>query len=203
MDKPFSQKLARFISTLFVPPSFTILIFIYFAFKLENNSSKQIVLLAVTLIFGFALHIALFVMLKKNGKLVNYDATIKEERTTPFLISCVFYIIGLVILITSRINIISIAFWFCYISNVLIVIIINKFWKISVHSLGAGGSLAALCFAAGPVGFIFIFIPLLVGWSRVKLKCHTVSQVLAGAVLGFGSTYLQMALIVNWFNYAR
>ncbi len=202
MDKQFSQKLARFISTLFVPPSFTILIFVYFAFKLENNFPKQIVLLAVTVIFGFVLHIVLFVQLKRKGKLVNYDATIKEERTAPFLISGVFYIIGLVILITSRVNIISTAFWFCYISNVLIVVLINKFWKISVHSLGACGSLAALCFAVGPAGLIFIFIPLLVGWSRVKLKCHTVSQVLAGAVLGFVSTYLQMALIVNWFNYA-
>ena len=201
MDKQFSQKLARFISTLFVPPSFTILIFVYFAFKLENNFPKQIVLLAVTVIFGFVLHIVLFVQLKRKGKLVNYDATIKEERTAPFLISGVFYIIGLVILITSRVNIISTAFWFCYISNIIIVIAINKFWKISVHALGSSGALAALFFVAGPVGLFFILIPLLVGWSRVKLKCHTVSQVFAGAALGFCSVYLQMFLIVKWLNY--
>jgi membrane-associated phospholipid phosphatase len=203
LDKLFSKKLARFISTLFVPPSFTILIFFYFAFKFENDISKQVILLLVALIFGFALHIALFVLFKKKGWLVDMDATIKEERTTPFLLSAVLYIIGLIILITSKIDIISIAFWFCYISNVIIVILINKHWKISVHSLGASGSFAALLFAAGPAGLIFFFIPLLVGWSRVKLKCHTVTQVLAGGALGFFSTYIQMVLIVKWFGYAR
>jgi membrane-associated phospholipid phosphatase len=147
--------------------------------------------------------VALFVLFKKKGRLVDMDATIKEERTTPFLISGVFYTIGLIILITQHIGVILLAFWFCYISNIIIVIIINKFWKISVHSLGASGSLAALLFTTGPIGLIFIFIPPLVGWSRVKLKCHTVSQVLAGAALGLVSTYLQMALIVKWFNYAR
>jgi membrane-associated phospholipid phosphatase len=201
LDKLFSQKFARFISTLFVPPSFTILIFVYYAFKLENNFSKQIILIAVALIFGFILHIALFVLFKKKGRLVDMDATIKEERTTPFLISCIFYIIGLVILITQRIDVISSAFWFCYISNIIVVIAINKFWKISVHALGSSGALAALFFVAGPVGLFFILIPLLVGWSRVKLKCHTVSQVFAGAALGFCSVYLQMFLIVKWLNY--
>ena len=203
MDKSFSVKFARFISTLFVPPSFTILIFTYFAFALEAVLFKRITILLVTLIFGFALHIALFVLFKKKGRLVDMDATIKEERTIPFLISAVFYIIGLVILITQHINVISIAFWFCYISNIIIVILINKYWKISVHALGASGALAALFFAIGPAALFFIFIPVIVGWSRVKLKCHTVTQVLAGGVLGFCSTYLQMTLIVNWFGYAK
>ena len=130
------------------------------------------------------------------------DASIKEERTAPFLISGIFYIIGLIILITQHIDVISIAFWFCYISNILIVVLINKYWKISVHALGASGALAALFFAAGPSGLIFFFIPVLVGWSRVKLRFHTLSQVLAGAALGFCSVYLQMTLIVRWFGYA-
>jgi membrane-associated phospholipid phosphatase len=203
LDKPFSQKFARFISTLFVPPSFTIFIFIYFAVRFETDLSKKIVLLLVTLIFGFILHIALFLYFKKKGRLVDMDASIKEERTIPFLISAVFYLLGLCILIAFKINIISIAFWFCYISNVFIVVLINKFWKISVHSIGAFGSLASLFFAAGPVALLFFFIPLLVGWSRVKLKFHTLAQVTAGAVFGFCSVYLQMYLIIKWFGYAR
>jgi membrane-associated phospholipid phosphatase len=71
-----------------------------------------------------------------------------------------------------------------------------------VHALGSSGALAAICFVVGPMGLIFFFIPLLVMWSRVKLNCHTFSQVLAGAVLGFWSTYMQMAIIVKWFGYA-
>lgn len=203
MDKLFSKKFARFISTLFVPPSFTVLIYIYFAFNLESDFTKRLVLLIVTFIFGFALHIALFLLFKHKGRLVDMDASIKEERTTPFLLSSLIYLTGLGILIYYRINIIPVAFWFCYISNIFIVVLINKFWKISVHAIGACGALASVFFTIGPAGLIFFFIPVLVGWSRVKLKFHTLPQVLAGAVLGFCSVYIQMYFIVKWFSHAR
>lgn len=201
MDKSLTYKAARIISTLFVPPSFTLLIYIYFAFTLEIEPGKKIITIITAVIFGFLLHIILFVYFRRKGKLVNLDATLKEERTVPFFISSIIYFIGFAILIYGNINIVSIAFWFCYISNTLIVIFINKYWKISVHALGAAGSLAALIYVAGPVGLLLIILVILVGWSRIKLKCHNFYQVLAGIMLGFFSSYLQMLFIVKWFGH--
>ena len=200
MDKNLSDKIARIISTLFVPPSFTIIIFTFFAFNLENVLSKKIITILVALIFGFFLQIILFISFRKKGKLVNLDATIKEERTIPFLISVVFYVVGILILIFAEINILSIAFWFCYISNTIIVILINKYWKISVHSTGASGALAALIFVTGPIGLLLGLLVFLVGWSRIRLKCHNFLQVAAGTIFGFFSTYLQILLILKWFS---
>lgn len=200
MGKNLSDKVARIISTLFVPPSLTIIMFVLFAFNLESELSKKIFTILVALIFGFTLQIILFVTFRKKGKLVNLDATIKEERTIPFLISVVFYLIGIIILISAKINILSIAFWFCYISNTLIVVLINKYWKISVHSTGASGALAALIFVTGPIGLLFSVLVLLIGWSRIKLKCHNFLQVAAGIIFGFFSTYLQIFLILKWFS---
>ena len=37
----------------------------------------------IALIFGFILPITLFLILRKKGKLVDQDASIKEERTFP------------------------------------------------------------------------------------------------------------------------
>jgi len=200
LGKNLSDKVARIISTLFVPPTFTIIIFTFFAFNLENVLSKKIITILVALIFGFSLQIILFLTFRKKGKLVNLDATIKEERTVPFLISVVFYVIGILILIAAKINILSIAFWFCYISNTIIVILINKYWKISVHSTGASGALAALIFVTGPIGLLLGLLVFLVGWSRIKLKCHNFLQVAAGTIFGFFSTYLQILLILKWFS---
>ncbi len=200
MEKSFIYKTARVISTIFVPPSFTLLIYIYFAFTLETEPFKRIMTILTALIFGFFLHIFLFLYFRKKGKLVNLDATIKEERTTPFLISLLIYCAGFIILIYARVNIVSIAFWFCYISNTLIVVLINKYWKISVHSLGAAGAVAALTYTAGLAGFLLIIVTAFVGWSRIKLKCHNFYQVLAGILMGFFSSYLQIYFIVKWFG---
>ena len=200
MNKTLSYKIARIISTLFVPPSFTIIIFIYFALIREQELNKRIITILTALIFGFALPIFLFVFFRNKGKLIDLDASIKEERTVPFLISVSFYALGILILIAAKVNILSIAFWFCYITNTIIVILINKLWKISVHSIGASGALAALIYVTGLAGAFFSLIVFLVGWSRIKLKCHNIFQVTAGIIFGFISTYLQIFLILKLFS---
>jgi membrane-associated phospholipid phosphatase len=194
-----SHKLARFISTLFVPPSFTIIVYAIFTFALENDSAKRLLTFIIPLVFGFIAPIVLFLILRKKGKLADQDASIKEERTFPFLVAIGFYLLGLLLMIKYDLNIISIAFWFCYISNTFITIIINKYWKISAHAMGAAGPFAAIIFSFGWIGFVMLPIVLLVGWSRIELKCHTLAQVVAGIILAFCSVYLQMFLITKYF----
>ena len=198
--KTTSDKLARFISTLFVPPSFTIIVFILFALVLETESLKRIVTILVALTLGFTAHIILFVIFRKRGRIIDLDASVKEERTKPFFISVGFYIIGLIFLIVFNVSIISIAFWFCYISNTLVTIFINKHWKISAHAMGASGPLAAVTFVFGPVALVFTLLVILIGWARVHLKVHNTAQVIAGILFAFISTYLQIFFIVKWFN---
>ena len=200
MTTNFSHKLARIISTLFVPPAFTIIIYSIFAFTLESDLSKSIGTILIAFIFGFLAPIALFLLLRKKGKIIDQDASIKEERTFPFLIAILFYLIGLVLMINFGLNIISIAFWICYISNTLITIFINKYWKISAHAMGAAGPFAAVTFAFGWIGFVILPFVLIVGWSRIELKCHTASQVVAGILFAFFSVYIQMSLILKYFG---
>jgi membrane-associated phospholipid phosphatase len=190
---------ARVISTLFVPPSLSLIIFTLLAFNNETAPDKIIITLLVTLIFAFILPITLFYILRRKGKIVNADATIKEERTLPFSVSILFYSLGIIILIFANINIVSIAFWFCYISNTVFIIIINKYWKISAHMMGASGPFAAACFVFGISALPFILILFIIGWSRIYLKCHNIYQVLAGGALGFVSTLLQMQIITRIF----
>ena len=195
-----SHKLARIISTVFVPPSFTIIIFTIFAYTLESEPIKQVLTILTALVFGFVSPIVLFLILRKKGKLADQDASIKEERTIPFLIAIIFYLIGLWVMIKFELNIISIAFWFCYISNTIITIFINKFWKISAHAMGVAGPFSAMVFVFGWVGIILLPVVILVGWARIELKCHTITQVLAGILLASFSVYIQMSLIINYFS---
>jgi len=194
------DKFARIISTIFVPPSFTIIIFTIFAIFLESEAVKKIVTTSVAFLFGFTAQIILFIIFRRRGKIVDLDASVKEERRAPFIISVGFYLVGLIILIIFKVHIISIAFWFCYISNTLVTILINKHWKISAHAMGAAGPLAAATYVFGPITLIFALLVFLVGWSRIKLKVHNIAQVIAGILLAFISTYLQIFIIVKLFT---
>lgn len=200
MNPDYSHKIARIISTIFVPPSFTLLIFIFFAFYLENDFTKTLETILISVVFGFIMPIALYFILKKKGKIIDVDVSIKEERTFPYFIAIIFYLIGLLLMVCFQLNIITIAFWFCYLSNTFITIAINHYWKISAHSMGAAGPFAALLFSVGMWALLFSPIVIAVGWSRIKLNCHTFLQVTAGILLALVSTYLQMYLIILNFR---
>ena len=191
------QKLARIISTLFVPPSFTIIVYFTFALSVEQTLKKTLIVFLVALVFGFLAPITMFVIMRKRKMISDNDAMIKDQRTLPYFIAIIFYAIGLIILILTKVSIISIAFWFCYISNTFITILINKYWKISAHSMGASGAAAALFFVFGWNSFVAMIITILVGWSRIELKCHTLQQVIAGIILAFVSVYVQMKIITG------
>lgn len=193
------RKIAGIISTLFVPPSFTILIFTYLAFQLESDPGKILIIILTAFLFGFIFPIILFFVLRRKGKLSDNEALIKEERTLPFAIVTLFYAGGLMILIYANVHIVFIALWFCYISNTIIILVINKYWKISAHLMGAAGHAAALLIIQS-IWFwgIILIIPFL-GWARSYLRCHDFLQLAAGILLGFFSTYFQMLIITKYF----
>jgi hypothetical protein len=73
-------------------------------------------------------------------------------------------------------------------------------WKISVHTTGLSGPVAALILLLGPIGALFgILYPILI-WSRVLLEKHTLSQAICGGVQGFFLTVLEMYLFMNILN---
>lgn len=197
MREKLLQRFARLISIIFIPTVLTVISFFYLALKFESDSSKSSLTLIIVLFFGFILQIASFVYFRKKRLLSNVDAKIKNERTLPFIASLLIFTIGFILLLTLNMNIISIAFWFCYISNTFLVILINKYLKISIHAMGVSGPLALFTFIIGIEALVLTPILLVAGWSRIKLKCHTLTEVIAGAFLGFISVYVQLSILLK------
>jgi membrane-associated phospholipid phosphatase len=154
-----------------------------------------VILIAV--VFAFILQIASFIYFYKNNLISDIDANVKDERTLPYLLSIVIFIVGFILLLIIEASNISIAFWFCYISNTFLVILINKKLKISIHAMGVSGPLALFTFTLGIDALLFLPILVAVGWSRIKLKCHSLTEVVAGAVLGFASVFFQLYIFLK------
>jgi hypothetical protein len=197
LNDKLQQKIARFISIIFIPPVLTVLSFFYLALKFESDSIKSSYTIIIAVLFGFILQIISFIYFRKKGLLSDVDANIKNERTLPFIASLLIFTIGFILLLTLNVSIISIAFWFCYISNTFLVILINKYFKISIHAMGFSGPLALFTFIVGIGALVMFPILLAVGWSRIKLKCHSLTEVIAGAFLGFISVYVQISVLLK------
>jgi len=196
LTKLTKRKTAKIISILFIPQTFTILVFTFLANKYEPALLQKWTVIFTALTFGFSIQILTYLYLLKKRKIRTFDETESRERTIPYLIQIGFYLIGLFILLFFNVNHLLIIFWFSYIVNNFVIIFINYRWKISSHSMGAAQHFALFVFLLNPVYWAFLLLAFLIGWARVELNVHDKYQVLGGLLAGFILTYLQLYFLV-------
>jgi membrane-associated phospholipid phosphatase len=188
------ERLARFISDITIAPLIAIPLFVvinYFTIKEPN-----FYLITLLSIFFAGLLPIITSFLWIQSKKIEIDMPKKEDRTYPLLMVIISYLMGVIVLYAIHAPPITIVLMFCYFSNTVIVLLISKYWKISIHSMGVAGPSAAIIYVFGGIGLYFTLIIPLVMWSRVYLKRHNLIQVTAGALFGFFMTWFQLAKLV-------
>ncbi|MBT8400470.1 MAG: hypothetical protein KJO98_08340 [Rhodothermia bacterium] len=94
-----------------------------------------------------------------------------------------------------------------YLFNVLLLIGINRFWKISLHAAAIAGFGAAVVFIVGVrwtdahvqlplviVVAVSILLAAMVGWARLQQRLHSVPQVAAGWLVGALATTTELLI---------
>lgn len=193
--------IAKHISTLTNPPIITIPLFLIICIVLSsaNNYSDFIPLEIVSLVFASILPMAIILYWAKRLG-TDKDISNRSDRYTPLVIGIISYLIGFSISLFLNLNNFLTCLLLCYAVNTGVVLVITSKWKISVHTTGLSGPIAALILLLGPVGAIFGIIYPIVIWSRVLLKKHTLAQAITGGVQGFFLTVLEMYLYMYILN---
>ncbi len=174
------ELLAKYFSYFFVPPVMNFYLFLI----LSKHSSNPNFVVAVAVVFGFILPVAFFIYMRKKNKIVDNDATVKEERTVPYLFGALFCLLALGVSYLAHSEKLFLELWFIYILTSLLIAVVNKFWKISAHAMGAAVPLGVLIYLDDYWFLLFIFFLVLVSWSRLVLKVHTPAQVFFGGLVG-------------------
>jgi membrane-associated phospholipid phosphatase len=125
------------------------------------------------------------------------DILVREQRLNPLLVGALSYGLGFVALYLLDAPPLVQGLMFCYATNTLLVVLITRWWKVSVHTTAAGGPLVPFIFQFGLLAAPFLILVPLVGWSRVVLERHTLAQVLVGACIGLGLTAVQLPLFLR------
>lgn len=118
----------------------------------------------------------------RSGGITDFSIALREQRLGPLLVAEGFTALALGLLLAlGGPQELATTLLVGLVSGGLLTAITTK-WKISFHSGSLAGALTILIWFLG--GWALLLIPALpaVGWSRVHMKKHTVTQVLAGAV---------------------
>ena len=189
-----SERFAKFISSITHPPLLSIPTFAVINYYLLGMN-KSIEITLICLIFAALIPIITSLILIKKMK-IDIDITDRTKRTFPLLFAIFSYLIGFFILYAVGAPSLTTVLMLIYFSNTLIILFITLSWKISIHAMGVAGPTVAIIYLFGYKGVIFGLLIPLVMWSRVILKKHSITQVLAGAVLGLTLTSVQLYYLV-------
>jgi len=196
-QNPVTLKIAKIISEIFIPPFFTSVVFTTFAFSLERSSERIWLIAVIAVTFSSILPTLYVAWLLYAGKISHRHVPDRNNRTSPYLAGIVSFLLGFIILHYFRAHAIIQSLMLASVINTLATLLVNLKWKISGHTIGAAASVAGLQMLWGwPALWSSIFI-LIVGWARIRLRVHTIAQVIGGALLGYFLTLIQMHFYIG------
>lgn len=197
--------IARILSSVFRPsyyPTVAVLILILFSYLSIFPWSFKLWLLALVYVFTFCLPaLGIFIYRRLHGW-SRYELRKRHKRIVPYIISIccylclmhIFYSAPVPRFVTAIIGISLLIQCTC--------VIINLWWKVSMHSAGSGGVIGVIMAYAAIIGFnpiwwlsLAIFVSGCVMTSRMVLRQHTLGQVLGGTLIGIVCAILGTILI--------
>lgn len=133
-----------------------------------------------------------FVHLLRTGEISDWDTTKREQRIKLYGAVLIIHAVGVVFAAAlGKIILAKILFGFWCLAAAYT--LVTLFWKISLHT---GVFATAVAFAAALWGRNWLILSLIlpvIAWSRLRLKKHTLAQIIIGALLG-------PAILLGLFN---
>lgn len=127
---------------------------------------------------------AVVIVLARRGVLSDHHVSDKRERAPVMAATFALAALYMMALLTWQGPSILLALAVAFASGMVGLIIISPWWKISGHAMTAGSVAAIATLSWGPWGLLAIPVCAFVCISRVVLRAHTASQVIAGATFG-------------------
>ena len=195
---------SHFLSWALVPmmmPVYGILLCFGLTILAYTGFGTRLAFTAITFAFNVAIPAIIILLLKKFGLIRDVGLNDREERFVPYVVSILCLIGTAVFMGYKGAPQWLVMFFMGGAAAGIVEVIINHWWKISVHAAGIAGIVALLLHLmqfeyTSPRALLWLLISIgaagLLGSARIWLHRHTLWQVLAGYAVGFCSVYFIM-----------
>lgn len=135
-------------------------------------------LFAAVLPFGY------IVRQVRRGRLTDHHIEVREQRRVPLVFGVASVLTGLALLVGLGAPRELLALLAAGAVGLAVCALVTHWWKLSIHSAVAGGSVVVLATVYGPPLLATVLVLGAIGWARVRLAAHTPAQVVVGALVG-------------------
>lgn len=190
IQKPRHLRFARHVSNILGPPAISLPFVLLVALYRASNQLSALLYGLITLFFLSIGPLAYIAIGVRTGKLSDMDVSKRSERAGPFLFGISSVVLGwLVLAVLQGPRNLQTVLIITAVSGV-IMMLTTLWWKISIHTSSLGGAATMLTALYGAVMLPLFLLLILVSWSRVVLRRHTVAQVIAGSLVSIALALL-------------
>ena len=182
ITQSFWDQVAAYISTIFSPP-LVVVYGIIISTPFLNVPSPWLWSLLYIVVFVIPPTLFVYNLLKK-GLIADFHMNNRKERLKPLFVITFNTLLGMSVFYLLSGPKLLIILSVCCLFSILVMFFVTLFWKISGHSVAAGGLCVLMLALLSESAIAFTIIIPIIAWSRFKLSRHTVSQIIAGVVLG-------------------
>jgi len=183
------NKFAKIISYIFDGSFISIPILLLICLIVVDNKLEAVGWAFLCLLFGVAIPYLYIGFLYKKKEIDSMHIPKKENRIKPLLLTCASYIVCFIILYVLDGPVFLKSIFAVSVVSTVILTIITYFWKISLHTSWITFIVITFNILFGR--WMLLMIPLIpvIGWARVRVKEHTVNQVIFGIGISTITTF--------------
>jgi membrane-associated phospholipid phosphatase len=177
------ETVARLASNIFNPFVISVIVLVVLAVEATTSFNDTLRWLGITLAISVVPVLIFVYILIRLKKLDNFFSNPKEQRNIIYLTATILGSVDCALLWYFNVPKPLVLIFTAGLIGVVFFLIINYFWKISLHTAFVAAAVMVMLFVYGTNAAWSLLVVPLVGWSRVVLKQHNLLQVAAGGLL--------------------
>lgn len=193
--RPGWKRTGQVVSLILNPSLWTGGFLVFLAARIEPVGTKQWLVAGLGLTFTGLVPIAILFALKSKGLLSDIEMSVRTERDVVYKTCAGSYALGAAALYSVR------AAWpiwglvALHVPYSLVLAWLNRSLKVSIHTTGIAGVLAAALVLFGFGAWPLTAVLVAAAWGRWAAGAHTLAELASGAAIGFVLTGGGLALL--------
>jgi hypothetical protein len=191
----FYSNWAEFVSDVVSPP----VVWAIMAFVIADRdatSAGEAVVWALVYIALLSVIPTLYILIQvRRGNITDMHMPLREERIRPFLVAIASGIMAVLLFDIIGASVWMRVFMISSLVQLILMALITTMWQISVHTMCITAALATVALLVNAsVALLLTPLIAIVALARLRLHRHTLSQVMAGIIVGGISVALLLGI---------
>lgn len=177
------RQIANLTSNILNPFLVSLAVILLLSFTSTSSISEalkwSLILITVSILPVFSV----IVYLVRNQKLEGIFVSPRRQRNKIYLLASFCAVAGCIVILYLGAPLVLVVSLVAGLSAMIVFTCINLLWKISVHTAFVAASVTVVIILYGSIGTVTAVLIPPIAWSRIELEHHSITQVVAGALL--------------------